>query len=314
MTRQVLVTGVGGFVGGHLLAALTTNTDWPVRSQSRSAAPAVSRAIQHHRLDLANASDAQLDTLLKDVELCYHVAGMAHHAALQDPDGARLRDFNVALTERLYRAACRAGAARFVWLSSSKVLGDDSPAALPVTAPYAPNGHYATSKMEGEQGLLAAQQPETAQLIVRPPLIYGPGVGANFLRLLQGALSRWPLPLGRARQPRSFIGTDNLCAALLQCAQAPAGTYHVSDAEPLCVAELIRMIQALGGSGGPLIALSPGLIRTALRWTGRGALFDSLFAPLVLDTADSEARLQWRPTVATALQLEETLSWYRSLP
>ncbi|MFK7916186.1 MAG: NAD-dependent epimerase/dehydratase family protein, partial [Pseudomonadales bacterium] len=148
MSTRVLITGVGGFVGGHLYRALGEATDWQLATASRGAAP--DGALAHTQLDLLQASDAQLDALLANTEICYHVAGMAHHAALQDPDGAALKAFNVALSERLFRAAVRCGVSRFVWLSSSKVLGDISAAPLAVQAPYAPVGHYARSKMHGE--------------------------------------------------------------------------------------------------------------------------------------------------------------------
>ena len=308
MSLRVLVTGVGGFVGGHLSQVLAAATDWQLHTVSR--APAAGP--RHIQLDLSQATDAQLHALLANVDLCYHVAGMAHHEALSDADGSRLRAFNVTLTERLYRAALGAGVGSFVWLSSSKVLGDGSTSPLPVTAPYAPVGAYAKSKMLGEQALLSCAQAQTRLCIVRPPLIYGPGVGANFLSLVQLALGRWPVPLGQARGLRSFVGVANLCSALVQCAKAPAGTYHVCDAQPLSVADLIAGIQAAANHQGRLLNVPAGLLRLALQCVGRGAVYERLFGSLLLDASDSCRRLQWQPPYSSQAQLQETVSWYRS--
>ena len=314
MSLRVLVTGVGGFVGGHLYHRLRQDTGWQIATVSRGEAPAQARA--HTRLDLLQASDAELDGLLRDVQVCYHIAGMAHHAAEQDPDGSALEAFNVTLSERLYRAAVRCGVARFVWLSSSKVLGDVSAEPLPVTAPYAPVGHYAQSKAQGERALHAAASAATAAapalIIVRPPLVYGPGVGANFRSLIKIALSPWPLPLGRARAPRSFIAVANLCAGLQHCAAAPAGTYQLADVPPVSVAELLASLRRTANRSAGLLPAPVWLMRAGLQLLGRSAAYERLFCPLVLDTADSFARLQWQPPFTTQSQLQETVSWFRS--
>lgn len=304
---RALVTGTGGFIGGHLARRLVADD---LQLRTVSAAPAPVASIDHHQCLLAQVTDAHLQALLTDVDVCYHVAGMAHHAAQQDPDGRALHAFNVELTVRLYQAAQRAGVGRFVWLSSSKVLGDRSSGPLPIDARYAATDPYGQSKVAAERALLAAQSPATRVLIVRPPLVYGPGVGANFRSLLQAALGRWPLPLAAATAPRSMIGIDNLCAALARCAQAPAGTYQVSDPAPVTVAQLLREIACAAGTRARLWYLPPTMLRLALALTGRSAIYQRLFWPLELDTADSERRLQWQPTLSTSAQLQETVAWF----
>ncbi|MGI9324167.1 MAG: NAD-dependent epimerase/dehydratase family protein [Pseudomonadales bacterium] len=308
MTSRVLLTGAGGFIGGHLLQALNA-AGFEVRALSRHNVPAAAESLQWPTA--AAPTNAQLDDYCAGVAHCFHVAGIAHDAARGDSSGgAKLRSFNVDRSVRLYQAAIRNGCESFVWLSSSKVLGDQSSAPLPVQAPYAPVGGYAQSKVEAEQALLAVAVPETRLLILRPPLVYGPGVGANFRRLLGAALGRWPLPLASARAQRSFVGVNNLCDALLAATQAPPGIYHVADAQPASVAQLLTDIARCADRRLRLLPFPPALARWLLAVLGQSGTYERLFTSFLLETRDSEQRLNWSPVRTRDVQLADTVSWF----
>lgn len=301
MTARYTVTGAGGFVGQHLCDAVR-EAGHPLQALTRA------------RLDLMQASDTALQQAIAPGDVVVHCAGIAHEAAeaaRRDPQ--LLYRFNRDLTERLYRAAAAAGAARFIWLSSVKVLGETSLAPLPVSAPRAPASPYPDSKAQGETRLQAAQAALGLPLsIIRPPLVYGPGVGANFRTLLRWVLSGRSLPLGRATAPRSLIGVRNLCSAVLASASAPSGVYHVADGPALGVAALLRAVAAAAGQGVYLWRLPPAAMAAAATLVGRHAIYQRLFESLELDTADSEMRLGWRPPHSLESQLQETVTWYRS--
>jgi UDP-glucose 4-epimerase len=196
-------------------------------------------------------------------------------------------------------------------LSSIKVLGEVSARPLTVDAPYAPADAYGRSKMEAEKALLdAARVGGTELAIVRPPLVYGPGVKANFLMLLRLVrLNRLglPLPLGDARAPRSFVGVRNLVDLIAALATRGSGVFHVSDPEDLSVVDLFAR---LGGRSGLMIRVPGAAMRRMARWTGQQAIYLRLFESLQLDQSATRATLGWQPPLGVGQQLEETMTWY----
>ena len=299
---RALVTGAGGFVGRALVTTLK-NAGWQVRASSSQPSPAdVERA---PAIDVAATNDA-LAALCHDCDVVFHLAAFAHGAGQDD---VALNAVNVDLPGRLYRAALAAGVTRFVFVSSAKVLGNTAAKLLPVDAPRAPAERYARSKATAEAALEALAEPSTALLIVRPPLVYGPGVGANFARLLHWVTGPWPLPFGAATAPRSFVSRQNLAAALRACASAPAGIYHVADAEAWTLSTLLRALYAAQDRTAKLWRVPLALLATALRLVGQGEQVERLLAPLALDCDDSFERLQWQPQPAEKA-LKETVQWF----
>ena len=304
-----VVTGASGFIGTHLVATLASR-GWrvrvPARDQELNGCAALERLPAE--LTLTSRADAWA-RCLDDVDVVFHLAGIAHRQASADA----LRAVNAQSPAMLASAAAAAGVRRLVWLSSVKVLGDVSAKPLAEDAPYAPTDGYGVSKMHGEQGLLAVPRPGVS--IVRPPLVYGPGVKANFLALLslaRRARQGWPLPLGGARAPRSVVGVANLCDFLMLLADSSAegadGVLHVADAKDLCVVELLEMLN----DGQPLrLWRVPGpLAAGGLRVLGQGAAFSRLFEPLQLDCRKTRAQMGWQPPAASAELLRETMAWY----
>lgn len=242
---------------------------------------------------------------LEGVEAVIHLAAIAHRHAGAD----ELERINARWPVALYRAAEAAGVSEFVFLSSIKVLGNVSAAPFKEMDSYRPGDEYARAKMRAELDLLGASESGRLGLtIIRPPLVYGPGVKANFLSLLRlAALGArgLPLPFGAARAPRSLIGIRNLCS-LISTALGAGGIVHAADREDLQVAALLRSLGARR-----LISVPAPVMRMLLTLTGRRGVFERLFEPLQVDQRQSVQRLGWAPPHTVAEQLEETLAWFR---
>ncbi len=293
-----LVTGASGFVGTHLVRALEQQ-GWQVHKVAR-----------HTALD-------QYELCRHDV--VFHLAALAH-AGAQNADEAMMMTVNAEQTLRRYEQACRAGVGHFVWLSSIKVVGDTSARPLTTDDPYAPGDSYARSKVRGEELLLAAvndgQAARLPQLsIVRPPLVYGPGVSANFLSLWRAAMSPWPLPLGAAKAPRAWLGVDNLVsflqARVATQVEMPATLWHVCDDEQTSVSEWIIHLRALVKRNANLWPVPVALIKAVASLVGKQGLVSRLFDPLPVDDSQSRRLLSWTPPFTQQQQLEKVHTWYQ---
>lgn len=291
------VTGVNGFVGTALAAALAARG-------VRVRAPLGGSRRLH------SLSDAALSRRLQGVEVLYHLAGLARRGALAVAD-AELLAVNRGLTLRLQRAAAAAGVGAFVWLSTIKVLGERSDAPLPPEASYAPQGGYASSKAQAEQALLSADRGGMRLAIVRPPLIYGPGVKGNFARLLRICASPWPLPLASATGLRSFVGLDNLVDFLIRLADAPnaPSILHVRDPDDWRITDLVRTLRGLAGRANRQFPLAPGVAAALACPVGLSAAASRLFDPLRVDMRASQEALGWRPPHSGTGQLKRTWRW-----
>ena len=291
------VTGATGFVGTALVAALAAKG-------FRVRVPQGGSRRLHSRSELAVNED------LQGVDVLYHLAGLAHSGALHAGD-AELLAVNRSLTLRLQRAAAKAGVGVFVWLSSIKVLGEQSQVPLPPEAPYAPQGGYAISKAVAEQALLCADRGSMRLAIVRPPLIYGPGVKGNFARLLRICASPWPLPLAGAVGLRSLLGLDNLVDFLIRLADAPEAPsiWHVRDGEEWRTTDLVRTLRGLAGRANRQFRVADGVAAALARPVGLSAAVSRLFDPLRVDMRASQEVMGWRPPHSGADQLSRTWRW-----
>jgi nucleoside-diphosphate-sugar epimerase len=255
---------------------------------------------------------------LDGIDAVAHLAARVH--VMQDcaPDpAAEYRKVNVEGTRTLTLSAGRARVRRVLLLSSVKVNGE---AALhPYTEDQAPkpDDRYAVSKLEAEQVLQeVATKVGVEWTILRPPLVYGPGVGANFLRLLQAVAHRRPLPIAAVANLRSLIYVGNLVDAIRVCLEHPGAaneTFLVRDGEDVSTPELARrMAQALGVA--PLLVPVPcSLLRFMGRLLGREATVRRLAGSLRVDDARVRANVGWRPPFALDEGLQATANWYRGL-
>lgn len=249
-------------------------------------------------------------------DVVFHLAAVAHrHAATGEQQAA-----NCDLALDVYQSAAKAKARAFVFVSTSKVLGDASDTPLGTASPRRPVGAYAMSKAAAEQRLLAARREVGLPLaVVRPPLVYGPGAKGN-LRSLLWALARGvPLPLALARGQRSFVSVRNLVAALATIGAAPErcdGIWHVADGEAIDCASLCRRLGGHLERPVRLLPVPPALCAAALRVAPPAAsharsLVASTFGPLLLDDGAFRRAFRFSPPQTLDAGLAELARWYR---
>jgi nucleoside-diphosphate-sugar epimerase len=307
----VAVTGANGFIGRHLVDRLRARA-YRVRPLVRAADLSLPDA--HITGDLAG--DVAWPSLLEGVECVVHCAGMAHVELRSPEDLARAEQTNTGATRALARAAAAAGVQQFIYLSSAKIMGERS-GAQPWTEddPPAPADPYAHSKAAAEAALAeVAGATDLCVTVLRPPLVYGPGVRANFLRLLALADSRWPLPLGSAHAPRSLVYVGNLVDAIAACIgrrDACGQTFFVTDGQDLAVAELLRLLR--NGLSRPtrLLPCPAAPLQLAAATAGRTDDLQRLLAPAQCSSQRLRERLGWTPPVPLAHALRITTDWYR---
>ena len=295
---RVLVTGASGFVGPHVVAALS-KAGWSLRLAARRPMPSPEGIETVVVGDLAERID--WSEVLRGIDHVVHMAGLAH--AGPGLDEALYRRINTEATLELARAAAAAGVRRFVYLSSIKALSGvfDGPP-LAEDAPPAPTDVYGRSKWAAEQGLAALGLDWVA---LRPVLIYGPGVKANMAALLKLAQSPLPLPLGGLKAPRSLLAVENLADAIL-FALSPAcparQSYTVADREPISVAEMLAAMRAGLGRGAGLLPVPEAWLRLVARLAGREETFFKLAGSLVA-RPERLLRAGWRPPAETQAAL-----------
>lgn len=294
---RVLVTGATGFVGTALVKRMLLERRYTVRlaTRRRDASPEVDQV----QLDLDSATN--WPQALIDVHAVVHLAARVH--VMRDTAADPLQEFrrvNVAGTLNLAQHAAAAGVRRFVYLSSVKVHGESG--AYRETDPPAPADAYGVSKHEAEVGLRAIEAATGMEVvIIRPPLVYGPGVRAN-MRALVGAVARGvPLPLGAVHNRRSLVALENLVDFILTCLehQAAAGdTFLVSDGEDLSTTDLIRRLARAMGRPARLIPVPALMLLAGAMLVGQGAAARRLLGTLQFDTSKARQQLAWNPPLS----------------
>lgn len=310
---KLLATGATGFVG------------------KRFCRSAVSRGFSLRRVlrpdkiindpNDAVAADISPDTdwraALEGVDVIVHLAAMAHvpHRGADNMPAA-FRRVNTEATLGLAKQAATAGVRRFVFISSVKVNGAHSRPKAPFTPldPADPKDPYAISKHEAEKGLRRlACDTGLEVVIIRPPLVYGPGVKANFLRLLQAVHKGLPLPLGRVENKRSLVALDNLVDLIITCIDHPAAagqTFMVSDGDDLSTPELIRRLASAMGRPARLVPVPLVFLETCSRLAGLERPFQQLCQSLQVDIAETQQWIGWRPQVSVDAALQETVRFF----
>lgn len=245
-----------------------------------------------------------------------HLAARVHvmQDNLVDPLTA-YRHTNTEATLNLARQASRSGARKFIFMSSVKVNGE-STHGKPFTEQDEPHpiDPYGVSKWEAEQGLHAiAHEGDMKIATLRAPLIYGPGVRANFLALMRLVERGWPLPLAAIENRRSLLFVGNLADAIVTLLREPVGlaeTFLVSDNDDVSTPELIRRIAAQMGRKTHLFAFPLGLLQLAAKITGREAQLQRLAGSLQIDSQALRMRFGWHPKLSLDQGLKETVQWY----
>ena len=314
---NVFITGAGGFIGSVLCEKMISGGFSVIGAQRSPITSIPQRGMKHIAIDLTD-SNIKWDSLLPGIDVVIHLAARVHVMKKDTADPlAAYRRINLHGTEKLARQAAALGVKRFVFLSTVKVNGEESWRPYTETGTPAPVDSYGISKMEAELRLRKiAAETGMAVVILRPPLVYGPGVKANFLKLLQTVDRRMPLPFAGVKNQRSLIYVENLVDAIVACVRhpnAPGQTFLVSDGEDVSTPDLIRMMSALLHKSPRLFSV-PGLcLHIASRLTGKGLMMDRLIGSLTVDTAKIREELDWRPPFTLQEGIAETVAWFRGI-
>ena len=297
--HSALITGASGFVGNSLCIQMLRQ-GYSIRTAMRSRA----LPIKNVEVEVVETVDANTDwsIALVDVDIVIHLAARVHimNDNASDPL-AEFRKVNVDGTLNLARQAAKAGVKRFIFISSVKVNGEHTEADAPFTEldkPH-PQDAYGISKLEAEQGLIKiAQETGMDVVIIRPPLIYGAGVKANFASLLSVVKRGIPLPLGVIDNKRSFIYVENLVSFILHCIYHPLAanqTFLVSDGRDLSTTELLKECASAMGVKSRLLPIPQNWLEVGAALLGKRDVAQRLCGNLQVDITKSRELLGWVP-------------------
>jgi len=303
---KVLINGANGFIGSALCTFLL--------SLGHSVVPAVRRSCGVDEEHIVGDKSSWMHAL-SGCSSVIHLAGRAYVMKDDEPDPLQaFRKANVVTTVELANRAVETGVRRFVFMSTIKVIGEETAPRCrfkPDDQP-APQDPYAISKWEAENGLLEiARKTGLEVIIIRSPIVYGPGVKGNFASLIRWVNSGVPLPLGAIHNCRSMLALDNLVSFAAVCADIEASPntknqiFLVSDGEDVSTSELLRKIAKAYGVNSHFFPLPVGVIRFAARLMNKSSLADRLLGSLVIDGSKAREMLGWRPPFSMDEQLKK---------
>jgi nucleoside-diphosphate-sugar epimerase len=307
---KVLITGANGLVGRALCSVLDQTEHQVVRAVRTSTTP------WEIPVGDLNKSTDWSEALGQNTDVVVHLAGkvpLTDNASRVPND--RYTEVNTLGTANLARQCAQHGVKRFIFVSTVKVLGEGKSEPYRDTDLAVPADAYAISKWDAEQALWqVAAETGMEVVMLRPPLVYGPGVKGNFLRLMQ-TIDKWrPLPLGAIQNKRSLIYLGNLVDVIRRCVTYPnaAGkAFLVSDGDDVSTPELVRRIAAALGRRPFLLPVPVSWMRWAGRVLGKQAAVDRLLGSLCLDISQLREELGWTPPYTMQEGLEATAQWYR---
>ncbi len=313
----MLVTGANGFVGSLLCVALAKK-GYVVRAAVRDQAKFAIAGCEIVRVPTFE-TDTDWGEALHGMTTVIHLAARVH--VMHDNASNPLDEFrrvNVAGTENLARSAAAFGVKRLVYVSSIKVNGEATRKGKKYSEADAPGPQdpYGVSKFEAEQALQrVAAETGLEIVIIRPPLVYGPGVKGNFVQLLKVLARGVPLPLASIRNLRSLVYVGNLVDALIVCATHPGAvgkTYLVSDGEDISTSGLLRQLGDAMGCPSRLFFFPAGLLKLAGMLSGKSAQVERLLGSLQVDSGKIRRELNWIPPYSLQQGLQATAEWYRN--
>ena len=312
MTPQLLITGVTGFVG-KAVCEQAARHGFAVKGALRIRGEMLS-CIEPFVVGEINVA-TDWGSALRDVNAVVHLAARVHvmHDTAADPLTA-FRSVNVDGTLNLARQSAAAGVKRFVFVSSVKVNGESTPPGRAFTEADAPNPQdaYGQSKYEAEQGLRQLSADTGMEVVViRPPLVYGPGVKANFVALMRAVQRGWPLPLGAVHNQRSLVALSNLVDFIATCIthpQAANQTFLVSDGQDLSTTELVRGMAQAAGVSARLLPVPVWALQAGASLLGKGDVVQRLCGNLQIDMSKACSLLGWVPPVSVEEGLRRAMA------
>lgn len=285
--KKIFITGSNGFVGKNLIQELDRKHISYVAGNRNSYGDFVTQT--------------GWGELLVDCDVVVHLAARVHVMEEKDSDPLlSFRKMNVEGTLNLARSARETGVKRFIYISSIKVNGEET-RENPFTASDKPDPKdaYGISKMEAEIGLLKLHDPGVFEVvIIRPPLVYGPGVKANFEKLFWLVKKDLPIPFGKVSNKRSLVSVFNLCDLIIRCIDHPNASgeiFLVSDDRDYSLKDLIQLMGKTQGKYPHLLPIPVGLMKFACVLLGKSSYADRLFGNLHVDIEKTKNLLDWKP-------------------
>lgn len=313
--KSILVTGGSGFLGKAIVQRLALMGTCDLIVPLRTLARVLPEGVKTVKI---SDIDGQTDWgSLNNVDIVVHAAARVHKLHEQAADAlSAFRAVNVEGTMNLARQAADRGVKRFIFISSIKVNGETTLMGKPYTAEDipAPKDPYGISKFEAEQGLKAlATETEMEVVIIRPVLVYGPGVKANFLSMMRWLDRAIPLPFGAVRNRRSLIYLDNLVDFVVTCLEHPAAanqTFLASDGDDVSTSELLRKIAGYLGKPARLLSIPVWVLSIVSTILGKRGLAQRLFGSLQVDISKNRQLLGWTPPVSLEQGLSLTAKYF----
>lgn len=313
--KTVLVTGANGFVGRPLCRRLIS-AGWRVHGCIRRIETAATLPCGVQPVVVPDISDRMnWSPLLDGVDAVVHLVARTHvlHDTADDPMAA-YRRINVIGTGQLLDACIRSGVSRFVFMSSIKAVGEGSPTTYTEATPCRPEDPYGISKREAENLVMETARGRSLRpVILRPPLIYGPEVRGNLLRLLHITHRGVPLPLRWIKNARSMVFVENLASAVEAVLVHPAASgeiFHVADEQSISTPELITCLAELQGRRARLLPCPAWLLRLAGTVLRRQDEVSRLVGSLTVSSRKLRERLQWSPPYSVDEGLRRTVAWF----
>lgn len=313
--NKVLLTGATGFVGSVLLATLQKSSDYQTISVVRYIDITGSRTDSVAVGNIDGTTD--YSETISNVDVVIHAAARSHIMCDEGGDPlAEYRKVNVDGTLNLARQAVSAGVKRFIYISSIKVNGESTTKlkAFSEADAVAPKDPYGISKHEAEEGLrLLAGETGLEVVIIRPPLVYGPGVKANFLSLLKLSATKLPLPFGAVNNRRSMLYVRNLVDFIINCIDHPRAaneTFLVSDGDDVSLRSLLTGIRFAMGLSPRLVPAPVWLLKLAGVLTGKWSFADRLVGDLQVDSTKARTLLGWVPPYTIEKGIAATVADY----
>lgn len=313
---RVLVTGASGFIGRAVLTCLASKEDFQMRGSIRREGEELGLGVEPFLVESLGPS-TNWQEALAGVEVVIHTAARVHVMRDMEADPlAAYRHVNVHGTLNLARQAVGAGVRRFIFLSSIKVNGEEthfgkSCDADDMPAPLAP---YGISKYEAEVDLLQLScESEMEVVIIRSPLVYGPGVKANFYKMMCWLYKGVPLPLGGICNKRSLVALDNLVDLIVTCIVHPMAANQVflaADGENVSTSELLQRLGKALGKTPRLISVPSWMVKFVAALCGKKMEVQRLYSSLQVDITKTRNRLNWSPPVSVDEALQKAAQYF----
>lgn len=314
---NILVTGATGFVGKKLVSQLVAQGH-----RVRCAVTQKTKALNAEQIEVDRLENQpNWSEALKNIDVVIHLAARVH--VMKDKNKSPLDEYikiNSTATRHLAEQAANHHIKRFIFLSSIKVNGEETLAACPYTELNnpSPQDPYAISKLYAEQCLQEISKTTTMEIVIlRPPLIYGPGVKANFLNMMAWVKKKWPLPFGNINNKRHFVFIDNLISAIIAVIDAPNAAnqlFLVADNDALSFSELLNKIANEMNRNKPLFSIPESLLKFLFRLPGVKKYRSRLLGSLEVNNSKLKSELGWEPPVHVHDGLRQTVKWYSANP